>query len=145
MQLAELKNVVNSTVKHPNVNQDWSMVRQRLLWLRDWQAEQSDNAWDEPSPYHGLFWRIPRDTVETEILKALLAAKGNVTQFHSWLSILTLLLEYQLAIDLYTNSKTAPLNLAQVEAAVQEAIFTAYDNASNGNRTRGGMKRAYDM
>ncbi|CAI7678319.1 unnamed protein product [Penicillium discolor] len=128
MQLAELKNVVNSTVKHPNVNQDWSMVRQRLLWLRDWQAEQSDNAWDEPSPYHGLFWRIPRDTVETEILKALLAAK-----------------EYQLAIDIYTSSKTAPLNPAQVEAAVQEAIFTAYDNASNGNRTRGGMKRAYDI
>ncbi|KAF7529546.1 hypothetical protein PCG10_007104 [Penicillium crustosum] len=128
MQLAELKNVVNSTVKQPNVNQDWSMVRQRLLWLRDWQAEQSDNAWDEPSPYHGLFWRVPRDTVETEILKALLAAK-----------------EYQLAIDIYTNSKTAPLNPAQVEAAVQEAIFTAYDNASNGNRTRGGMKRAYDI
>ncbi|KGO36427.1 Secretory pathway Sec39 [Penicillium expansum] len=128
MQLAELKNVVNSTVKQPSVNQDWSMVRQRLLWLRDWQAEQSDNAWDEPSPYHGLFWRIPCDTVETEILKALLAAK-----------------EYQLAIDIYTNSKLAPLNPAQVEAAVQEAIFTAYDNASNGNRTRGGMKRAYDI
>ncbi|KAJ5615574.1 hypothetical protein N7537_000688 [Penicillium hordei] len=128
MQLAELKSVVNSTVKQPNVNQDWSMVRQRLLWLRDWQAEQSDNAWDEPSPYHGLFWRIPHDTVETEILKALLAAK-----------------EYQLAINIYTNSKTAPLNPAQVEAAVQEAIFTAYDNASNGNRTRGGMKRAYDI
>ncbi|KAJ5208298.1 hypothetical protein N7449_002677 [Penicillium cf. viridicatum] len=128
MQLAELKSVVNSTVKQPNVNQDWPMVRQRLLWLRDWQAEQSDNAWDEPSPYHGIFWRIPRDTVETEILKALLSAK-----------------EYQLAIYIYTNSKTTPLNPAQVEAAVQEAIFTAYDNASNGNRTRGGMKRAYDI
>ncbi|CAI7647439.1 unnamed protein product [Penicillium glandicola] len=128
MQLAELKSVVHSTVNQPNLNQDWSVVRQRLLWLRDWQAEQSDNAWDEPSPYHGLFWRIPRDTVETEILKALLAAK-----------------EYQLAIDIYTNSKTAPLNPAQLEAAVQEAIFTAYDNASNGNRTRGGMKRAYDI
>ncbi|KOS46865.1 hypothetical protein ACN38_g2198 [Penicillium nordicum] len=128
MQLAELKSVVNSTVKQPNVNQDWSMVRQRLLWLRDWQEEQSDNAWDEPSPYHGIFWRISRDTVETEILKALLAAK-----------------EYQLAIDIYTNSKTAPLDHVQVEAAVQEAIFTAYDNASNGNRTRGGMKRAYDI
>lgn len=123
------------------------MVRQRLLWLRDWQAEQSDNAWDEPSPYHGLFWRIPRDTVETEILKALLAAKGDVTQIHSLLPlpILMLFLEYQLAIDIYTNSKSAPLNPTQVEAAVQEAIFTAYDNASNGNRTRGGMKRAYDM
>ena len=54
-------------------------------------------------------------------------------------------LEYQLALDIYTESKPAPLNPVQVEAAVQEAIFTAYDNASNGNRTRGGMKRAYDM
>jgi hypothetical protein len=145
MQLAELKSVVDSTVKQPNLNQDWSMVRQRLLWLRDWQAEQFDNAWDEPSPYHGLFWRIPRDTVETEILKALLAAKGNTTEIHSLLSILMLFLEYELAIDIYTNPKAAPLKPAQVEAAVQEAIFTAYDNASNGNRTRGGMKRAYDM
>lgn len=53
--------------------------------------------------------------------------------------------EYQLAVDLYTNPKSAPLSSSQVEAAVQEAIFAAYDNASNGNRTRGGMKRAYDM
>ncbi|CAG8898244.1 unnamed protein product [Penicillium egyptiacum] len=128
MQLAELKNVVNSIVKQSNLDQDWSRVRQGLLWLRDWQAEQSDYAWDEPSTYHGLFWRIPRDTVETEILKALLAAK-----------------EYELAIDIYINSKPAPLNPTQVEAAVQEAIFRAYDNASNGNRTRGGMKRAYDI
>lgn len=55
-----------------------------------------------------------------------------------------MLAEYQLAVDLYTKSES-PLNAPQVEAAVQEAIFTAYDNASNGNRTRGGMKRAYDM
>lgn len=26
-----------------------------------------------------------------------------------------------------------------------DAIFTAYDNASNGNRTRGGMKKAFEM
>ncbi|KAJ5163006.1 uncharacterized protein N7500_004836 [Penicillium coprophilum] len=128
MQLAELKSVIDSAVKQSNANQDWSMIRQRLLWLQDWQAEHSDNAWDEPSPYHGLFWRISHDTVEVEILKALLAAK-----------------EYQLAIDIYINSKSAPLNPAQVEAAVQESIFTVYDNASNGNRTRGGMKRAYDI
>jgi len=37
------------------------------------------------------------------------------------------------------------LDRKQVEEAVVEAIFEAYDNASNGNRTRGGMKRAYDM
>ena len=37
------------------------------------------------------------------------------------------------------------LSSPQVEEAVKEAVFAAYDNASNGNKTRGGMKRAYDM
>ncbi|KAJ5294703.1 hypothetical protein N7508_009524 [Penicillium antarcticum] len=127
MQLAELKSVVNSTVKQPRSYQEWLSVRERLLWLRDWQAEQSE-GWDEPSPYHGLFWRISRETVETEILKTLLAAR-----------------EFELAVDLYTSPKEAPLSASQVESAVQVAIFTAYDNASNGNRTRGGMKRAFDI
>ncbi|KAJ5130868.1 uncharacterized protein N7515_006907 [Penicillium bovifimosum] len=145
MQLAELKSLVDSTVKQAKPNRNWSVVRQRLLWLRDWQAEHSDNAWDEPSPYHGLFWRIPRDTVETEVLKTLLAAQGNVADIYSVSSILMSFPEYQLAVDIYTESDTAPLQPAQVETAVQDAIFAAYDNASNGNRTRGGIKRAYDI
>lgn len=53
--------------------------------------------------------------------------------------------EYKLAVDIYVNTKPASLNPEQVEAAVRDAIFVAYDNASNGNRTRGGMKKAYDM
>ncbi|KAJ5183524.1 hypothetical protein N7492_001140 [Penicillium capsulatum] len=127
-QLAELKAVVESTTKQPRSQQDWQTVRQRLLWLRDWQANPSDNGWDEPSTHHGIFWKLSRDTVETEILKALLGAR-----------------EYQLAVYLYTQSQSAPLSADQVEAAVLETILTAYDNASNGNRTRGGMKRAYDI
>lgn len=79
MQLTELKSAVESTVKQSRSPQDWSMVRQKLLWLRDWQPIEPENAWDEPSsPYHGLFWRVPRETVETEILKAMLAAKGKL-------------------------------------------------------------------
>ncbi|KAJ5625674.1 hypothetical protein N7510_001983 [Penicillium lagena] len=126
MQLAELRSVMASIVKQSS--QDWHSVRQQLLWLRDWQDDQSDSDWTEHSTYHGLFWRVSRDTVETEILKALLGTR-----------------EYQMAVDLYTTPGTTPLNAVQVEQAVQEAIFTAYDNASNGNRTRGGMKRAYDI
>ncbi|KAJ5656683.1 hypothetical protein N7507_008633 [Penicillium longicatenatum] len=128
MQMAELQAVVSSMVKQPRSNEAWEIARQHLLWLRDWQAEHSDNGWDEPSTHHGLFWRLSRDAVETEILKALLGAK-----------------EYQLAVKLYTRSESAPLSPTQVEAAVVGSIFTAYDNASNGNRTRGGMKRAYDI
>ena len=76
-QLAELKAVVASTVKQTRSQQDWQVVRQQLLWLRDWQAGQSDDGWDEPSTHHGIFWRISRETVETEILKALLGASGK--------------------------------------------------------------------
>lgn len=77
MQMAELKNVVASTVKQPRSKSEWQDVRQQVLWLRDWQAEHSEDGWDEPSTHHGLFWRISRDYVETEILKALLGARGR--------------------------------------------------------------------
>ncbi|KAJ5106655.1 hypothetical protein N7456_003330 [Penicillium angulare] len=128
IQMADLQSVVTSTVKQPRSSNDWQAVRQNLLWLRDWQTEDSDNGWEGPSTHQGLFWQLPRDTVETEILKALIEAKG-----------------YQLVVDLYISSEKAPLTPTQVEAAVVEAIFTAYDNASNGNRTRGGMKKAQDI
>lgn len=77
MQMAELKNVVASTVKQTRSKAEWQTVRQQVLWLRDWQTEHSEDGWDEPSTHHGLFWRISRDYVETEILKALLGARGR--------------------------------------------------------------------
>lgn len=79
MQLAELKSVVSSAIKQHRSRQNWELVRQQLLWLRDWQAEHSDNGWEEPSTHHGLFWKISRDVVETEILKALLSARGETS------------------------------------------------------------------
>lgn len=77
LQLAELKSVISSAVKQQRSRKNWELVRQQLLWLRDWQAEHSENGWDEPSTHHGLFWKISRDTAETEILKALLSARGR--------------------------------------------------------------------
>ncbi|KAI9934269.1 hypothetical protein MW887_005343 [Aspergillus wentii] len=125
MQLSELRSVVTSITNQTRSGRNWGKIRQQLLWLRDWQADHSER---KDQGYHGLFWRVPRHVVETEILKALLEAR-----------------EYQLAVDIFTNWESAPLQPAQVEAAVKDAIFTAYDNASNGNRTRGGMKRAHDI
>jgi hypothetical protein len=78
LQLTELRSVVSSAVKQQRSRQNWEFVRLQLLWLRDWQAEHSDDGWDEPSTHHGLFWKIPRDVVETEILKALLSARGEI-------------------------------------------------------------------
>lgn len=77
LQLAELKSVISSVIQQQRSRQNWEYVRLQLLWLRDWQAEHSENGWDEPSTHHGLFWKISRGTVETEILKALLSARGR--------------------------------------------------------------------
>lgn len=91
-QLTELKAVMASTAKQSRSKQDWQTVRQQLLWLRDWQADHSDSGWDEPSTHHGIFWRIPREIVETEILKTLLGAKGEfyTRLCHSFSLMLTL-------------------------------------------------------
>ncbi|KAA8644712.1 hypothetical protein EYZ11_011356 [Aspergillus tanneri] len=121
LQLIELRNAIVSTVKYSRSGRDWSNIRHQLLWLRDWGTGQDGLAW------HGIFWRVPRDVFEAEILKALLEAK-----------------EYNLAVETYIKSEPT-LSSSQVEEAVKEAIFAAYDNASNGNRTRGGMKKAYDI
>lgn len=77
MQLAELRNVMASIVKQQRSKSEWQDVRQQVLWLRDWQAEHSDTGWSEPSTHHGLFWRISREVIETEMLKALLSARGE--------------------------------------------------------------------
>ncbi|EAW08149.1 secretory pathway Sec39 family protein [Aspergillus clavatus NRRL 1] len=127
MQLLELRTTLSSIAQHPKSGRNWQKIRQQLLWLRDWQRESSEQT-AKHSTCHGLFWNISRDVVEIEILRALLEAR-----------------EYQLAVDIYTKASPAPLSPAQVEQAVKDAIFTAYDNASNGNRTRGGMKKAFDI
>lgn len=73
-QLLELRNIVASITKQTKQIRDWSKIRQRLLWLRGWRVDQLADAKD----YHGLFWKVPLETVETEILKTLLAVRGKV-------------------------------------------------------------------
>jgi hypothetical protein len=66
--------------------------------------------------------------VETQILDALLKAS-----------------QYSLVQEIYLTSASPQLSSSEVEARVVAAIYEAYDNASNGNRDRGGMKRANDI
>ncbi|KAL3463871.1 Sec39 domain-containing protein [Aspergillus heterothallicus] len=125
MQLFELRTMMSSIGQEAKSGRDWRSVRQQLLWLRDWRTE-ADRAQSNPD-FHGLFWRAPQDVLEAEILKVLLEVR-----------------EYNLATDIYVKS-TSALDSSQVENAVKESIFAAYDNASNGNRTRGKMQRAYEI
>ncbi|KAL3437888.1 Sec39 domain-containing protein [Aspergillus tetrazonus] len=125
MQLYELRSMMTSIAQSRSVR-DWRAVRQKLLWLRDWKAETERTAESERC-CHGLFFRVPLSTTEAEILKILLEVK-----------------EYDLAVDIYVRSSSA-LNSMQVEDAVKESIFAAYDNASNGSRSRGRMQKAYEI
>jgi hypothetical protein len=52
---------------------------------------------------------------------------------------------YKLAIQLYCEPRTKLIPKDRVEKSVLDAIFTAYDSASNGNKTRGGVKKASEM
>ncbi len=52
-----------------------------------------------------------------------------------------------MAIKLYLSDQLATKHLPEgdVQRVVLAKAMEAYDGASNGNRTRGGMKKANDM
>ena len=54
---------------------------------------------------------------------------------------------YTLVTDLYLKRASARESLGRVDVAhaVLEAAMSLYDNASNCNRTRGGVKKASDL
>lgn len=77
-QLHELRNIVSSIVRQTKLSHDWRDVREQILWLQHWGSDKTEGN-ESNSPCHGLFWRISRDVVEAEILKALLEIKGEQT------------------------------------------------------------------
>ncbi|KAF9741699.1 hypothetical protein PMIN02_000634 [Paraphaeosphaeria minitans] len=106
--------------------EQWRSNRSRLLWLWNWGSNQAGN--DRHA--QGILGHIDSNTIETEILKGLL--EGS---------------QFPLVVQLYIRpaSDRSLLPLADVERTILTAVLQHYDNASNGNRTRGGMKRASDI
>ncbi|KAF2648065.1 secretory pathway Sec39 [Lophiostoma macrostomum CBS 122681] len=106
--------------------EQWAETRRKLVWLWNWGTKSSDAG----RHGHGIFGSLEHKAVEVEFLKALLESGL-----------------YTLAVQIYINGSpnTLPLSASEVENVVLKAAMHHYDNASNGNRTRGGMKRASDM
>ncbi|KAF1935292.1 secretory pathway Sec39 [Clathrospora elynae] len=104
----------------------WSTIRSKLLWLWHWGT----TAHDDDRHAQGIFGMLESKTIETEILKAMLESN-----------------HFPLAIELYIKPTFGqqPLLSSDVEQVVLASAMLHYDNASNGNRTRGGMKRADDI
>ena len=105
-------------------HQVWISVRKQLLWLHDWEKiVGTDTA--EP---RGVFSKLPKAELENEILRALLDGGCHT-----------------LAFDIYCNEPEMPLSEETVEDTALSAALAAYDAASNGNRTRGGVRKAADI
>ncbi|CAI6333575.1 unnamed protein product [Periconia digitata] len=127
-QLTLLKkaiHILSTTAKIES--EQWKATRAKILWLWGWGSSVEDTARRHG---YGVLGNLHIDVVETEILKGLLESS-----------------HYALAIEIYVQHPTGslPLPSSSVERIVLEAAMHHYDNASNGNKSRGGIKRASDI
>ncbi|PNS20129.1 hypothetical protein CAC42_5579 [Sphaceloma murrayae] len=104
----------------------WINDRMKLLWLWNWNIDP-----DEPAQRgSGPFGDIPKAALEQEILVAMLTT-GN----------------FYLVEKLYirTDDRKHRMSDEDMEELILSEAMRCYDNASNGNRHRGNMKKADDI
>ena len=122
-QIAELRKTLHKLKAEKMDAALWASIRKQMLWLRDW--EQHPEAPEVP---RGVFSKVAKADMEVQLLRAML--EGGC---------------YDLALETYCNSTERPLSTETVENVVLEIALSAYDAASNGNRTRGGVGKASDI
>ena len=123
-QTAELRRTLYKLKFERMDDKVWSSIRKQLLWLQDWE-KQPGSSTAEP---RGVFSKISKADLENEILRAML--DGGC---------------YSLAIEVYCKKGDKPLPIEKVESTVLSAVLASYDAASNGNRTRGGVRKASEI
>ena len=122
--LQRLLNTLGSGTKKDA--EQWITIRSQLRWLWNWGSKSPASN----RHGNGILGQIDGRVLETEILKAMLETG-----------------QYHLVIQTYLENPSAKKLLPQpeVENVVLATTLHFYDNASNGNRTRGGMKKASDI
>ncbi|KAK5662953.1 hypothetical protein OQA88_6365 [Cercophora sp. LCS_1] len=104
----------------------WIKSRNEILWLKDWGAEDVSTPSERKA--RGVFGQVKNEFLEVEILKALLSNT-----------------RYTLARSIYEDSPDQPLSKKALQDTIYATALTAYDNASNPNRTRGGLKKCDEI
>lgn len=118
----ELQRILKQLLALTGRELNWQDVRLQLMWLQSWQSYSHPNDAQKAVAYFG---GLQKTHVEEAILDAML----TTNDFHAVRTI-------------YIQSENTPLSQEVVLTHIFKAIYDAYDNASNGNRTRGGVKRA---
>jgi hypothetical protein len=62
-----------------------------------------------------------------------------------WLQTILTSEGYTLARTIYEDAPDQPLDRELLQDTIYATAMSAYDNASNPNRTRGGLKKCDDM
>ena len=122
-QVAELKRTLYTLKAEKMDEKLWAAIRSQILWLQNWEQRS-----DEVGEFRGVFSKVAKTELEVELLRAML--EGGC---------------YSLVEDIYCKQATTPVSKDTVESAVLNAAFSAYDAASNGNRTRGGVRKASEI
>jgi protein transport protein SEC39 len=121
-QQQEMRRILQQVSQLTASNPDWRAVRQDILWLRSWSHAE---ATPSTKTYLG---HVPIETIEESLLDSMLAAN-----------------QYSLVKQLYLDANDSPLDRSTVAKQVLDAVYAAYDNATNCNRTRGRLKDASEL
>lgn len=117
-QKDELRTILNQIPRLTRSNVSWSEIRNQIHWLRSWSTAINDER-------IAFLGQLTKDYLELQLLDAILTAG-----------------DYQAVKDIYVQSDEQILPEEQIQKRIVGAIHDSYDNASNGNRTRGGVKKA---
>ena len=122
-QVAELKRTLYAFKAERMDEKLWASIRRQMLWLQNWEHQPN-----EVGGPRGVFSKVAKTELEIEMLRAML--EGGC---------------YSLAEDIYCKQTITPVSKDIVESTVLNAALSAYDAASNGNRTRGGVRKASEI
>jgi hypothetical protein len=122
----------------------WMRMRNEILWLRSWGAEELSEGGDMTYG-KGIFGMVPKEGLEAEFLKSLLSNTRKLHKIYSPAIIDHIYTGYTLAQSVYETSVDPPLSRKALHDTVIYAAMNAFDNASNANKTRGGVKKCQDM
>ena len=135
-------------------SESWVNVRHQLLWLRNWDHYDSERQAGQEGLTVGVFAKIDVVELEKAILKAYLNRNRKYILIHSphvpnllgaQLLISGPVLVYDLVRNTYCLSDNPPIPADQVRNEIIETAMENFDQATNGNKSRGGVKRTDDM